>query len=228
MKSILVVAAHPDDEVLGAGGAMARWSAEGHEVHIVIMAEGATSRDDSRDAGGRSGELQGLAACAENARKAVGAATVTLENFPDNRMDGTELLDVVKVVERHVEQHRPEIVLTHGATDVNVDHRMVHEAVLAATRPQPGHCVKTLLFFEIMSSTEWRPPASMPAFQPNYFVDITDHLPAKLAALEAYAPEMRDWPHSRSIPALEHLARWRGACVGVAAAEAFAVGRIIA
>lgn len=228
MNTILVVAAHPDDEVLGAGGTMARWSAEGHEVHIVIMAEGATSRDETRDADSRSGELQGLAACAEKARAAVGAASVTLEDFADNRMDGSELLDVVKVVERHVELHQPDIVLTHGASDVNVDHRMVHEAVLAATRPQPGSCVKTLLFFEIMSSTEWRPPASMPAFQPDYFVDITDHLPAKLAALEAYAPEMRDWPHSRSIPALEHLARWRGACVGVEAAEAFAVGRIVA
>ena len=227
MTDILIVVAHPDDEILGAGGAMARWSAEGHAVHTLILAEGATSRDDSRDREAREGELEGLALCAENARAAVGAQSVELETFADNRMDGVDLLDVVKVVERHVEKRKPAIVVTHGRGDVNIDHTVVHEAVLAATRPQPGSCVKRLLFFEIMSSTEWRPPASQPGFAPDYFVDISRYLDAKLDALRAYAPEMRDYPHSRSIEALEHLARSRGACIGVEAAEAFTVGRII-
>lgn len=224
----LVIAAHPDDEILGAGGYVAKLSAAGEEVHHVIIAEGATSRAETRDRTNKSEELSELARCAQEAGRIVGAKSVVLENFPDNRMDGVDLLDVVKVVERHIAAHQPTRIITHANSDVNVDHRVLHDAVIAATRPQPGHLIREVLFFEIMSSTEWRPPASLPAFAPNYFVDISDHLAAKLNALRAYAPEMRQWPHSRSFEALEHLGRWRGATIGVEAAEAFVVGRIIA
>ena len=224
----LVIAAHPDDEILGAGGYVAKLSAAGEAVHHVIMAEGATSREDTRDRAGKSEELSELARCAQEAGRIVGAKSVVLEDFPDNRMDSVDLLDVVKVVERHIAEHAPTRIITHANSDVNIDHRVVHDAVIAATRPQPGNRIREVLFFEIMSSTEWRPPASLPAFAPNYFVDITDHLEAKLDALRAYAPEMHEWPHSRSVEALEHLGRWRGATIGVEAAEAFATGRIIA
>lgn len=224
----LVIAAHPDDEILGAGGFTAKLAAAGEEVHHLIIAEGATSRDEARDAEARGEEMSELARCAKAAGAIVGAASVSLETFPDNRMDGVDLLDVVKVIERHVAQHAPMRVVTHANSDVNVDHRVVHDAVLAATRPQPGNRVRELLFFEIMSSTEWRPPSSLQPFAPDYFVDISDQLERKLAALEAYAPEMREWPHARSVRALEHLARLRGASIGVEAAEAFMVGRICA
>ncbi len=138
-----------------------------------------------------------------------------------------ELLDVVQRIETFVARYGPATVLTHHAGDVNVDHRVVHDAVIAACRPQPMHTVRELLFFEIPSSTEWRPPASAPPFTPNWFVDISDTLDAKLAALRAYAPEMRPFPHPRSMEAVVALATWRGATVGVAAAEAFMLGRAI-
>lgn len=224
----LVIAAHPDDEILGAGGYVAKLSKTGEEVHHLILAEGATSRDTQRDASAHSSELSELARCAEKAAEIVGASSVALEAFPDNRMDGIELLDVVKVIEQHITKHRPHRVLTHANSDVNIDHRVIHDAVIAATRPQPGNAIRELLFFEIMSSTEWRPPSSLPPFAPNLFVDISNHLETKLKALRAYDAEMREWPHARSIEALEHLARLRGATIGVAAAEAYAVGRICA
>jgi LmbE family N-acetylglucosaminyl deacetylase len=145
--------------------------------------------------------------------------------LPDNRLDGVELLDVVRHIEAFVQRHRPSLLLTHHSGDVNIDHRLVHDAVISACRPQPGHPVKELLFFEVPSSTEWRPSGSLNSFNPNYFVDITKALPKKLEALNAYAEELRAFPHPRSIKAITALAQWRGAMVGVEAAEAFMLGR---
>ncbi|HEY6895651.1 MAG TPA: PIG-L family deacetylase, partial [Rhodocyclaceae bacterium] len=157
----------------------------------------------------------------------LGVQRLQLLDFPDNRMDGVELLDVVKAVEAEVAAWQPDVVYTHHAGDVNIDHRVLNDAVVAACRPQPGHGVRTLLFFEIASSTEWRPAASGPAFTPDWFVNIEAYWPTKQAALAAYASEMRPFPHARSIEAVEHLAAWRGASVGCAKAEAFMLGRRI-
>jgi LmbE family N-acetylglucosaminyl deacetylase len=146
-------------------------------------------------------------------------------DFADNRMDSIPLLEVIKPIETLIDQHRPDMVLTHHSGDLNIDHRRVHQAVTTACRPRHGHPVKTLLFFEVPSSTEWQPPGSGVPFSANWFVDISSSLERKLLALEAYAEEMRDWPHPRSRQGVEHLARWRGATVGVDAAEAFVLGR---
>ena len=227
MKVALVIAAHPDDEVLGCGATVARLVDEGWCVYVLIVAEGATSRDIMRDPAMHVKELSELARCAEVANAILGVVSVKLLSLPDNRMDGMELLDVVKIVEAEIEQLRPDMVLTHHAGDVNVDHRVLHDAVITACRPQPGHSVRTLLFFEVPSSTEWRPAASGVQFAPDYFFDVTAFLDRKLAALNAYAPEMRAFPHPRSIKAVEHLAGWRGATIGCAAAEAFMLGRTI-
>jgi LmbE family N-acetylglucosaminyl deacetylase len=117
--------------------------------------------------------------------------------------------------------------MTHHAGDVNIDHRIVHDAVIAACRPQPLYPVTELLFFEIASSTEWRPPGSGLMFNPNYFIDISAHVEVKMKALEAYRDELRQFPHPRSVRAVETLARWRGSTVGIEAAEAFILGRKI-
>lgn len=224
-KMVLVFAAHPDDEVLGCGGTIAKHAKSGDVVHVVIMAEGLTSRDQSRDCNKASKKLETLAEAARRANKILGVGTLELHDLPDNRMDSLDRLDVVKIVEAAVAKHRPEIVYTHHNGDVNIDHRITHEAVITACRPQPGHPTRTLLFFEVPSSTEWQPPGSAPVFAPSWFSDISKTLPLKLKALEAYSSEMRAWPHARSIKALEHLARWRGASTRVEAAEAFMLGR---
>jgi len=196
-------------------------------VHTLILAEGSTSRDPTRDRNARGAELSELAACAQEAGRILGTKTVRLRAFPDNRMDGVELLDVVKCIEAEIARVKPTRVLTHRLGDVNVDHDIVHRAVAAACRPVPGSSVREVLYFEIPSSTEWRTPHSAPTFAPALFVDVSTTLARKLLALEAYAVEMRPFPHPRSIRAVEHLARWRGACVGCEAAEAFEIGRRI-
>lgn len=225
--NILVVVSHPDDEVLGCGGTIAKHSRQGDKVHVLILAEGATSRDSQRNRKSRQSDLLSLTEAAQQANQFLGGASISLYDFPDNRMDSCDLLDIVKVVEKAIDEHYPEIVYTHHGGDLNIDHRRVHEAVLTATRPLPSSSVKTLLFFEIPSSTEWQAPISALNFAPNWFVDISDTLNLKLEALEFYKSEMRPWPHPRSITAVNHLAHWRGAIVGTAAAEAFILGRNI-
>jgi LmbE family N-acetylglucosaminyl deacetylase len=227
LKRILVVAAHPDDEVLGCGGAMAAHAAAGDTVSVLIMAEGITSRAAQRDADGSAGEVSALRAAARRANEVLGVRDVSFCDFPDNRLDSVDLIDLVKAVEQAVTATTPDIVYTHFAGDLNVDHQRVSEAVVTACRPLPGAPVAKLLMFEVASSTEWQVAAGHRAFAPNYFVDIADTLDRKCTALECYASEMREWPHARSVIALTHLAFWRGANVGLPAAEAFMVGRII-
>jgi LmbE family N-acetylglucosaminyl deacetylase len=225
-RSIAVVAAHPDDEILGCGGTIAWHADAGDTVNVLLLAEGITSRDAQRSRPRRGNALAELAKAAQLANKLVGAK-VTTHGFPDNRMDSVALLDVAKVVEAFLAKHSPSVVYTHWRGDLNVDHRVTHEAVLTACRPTPQSPVEDLLFFEVPSSTEWRPADPSGAFQPNWFVDISPTLGRKKSALEAYATEMRPFPHARSLQAVEALARWRGATAGVPAAEAFVLGRHI-
>jgi LmbE family N-acetylglucosaminyl deacetylase len=227
-RKVLVVAAHPDDETLGCGATMARHAREGDAVEILILAEGATSRAASRDAAAFEAELERLRASGREAARIVGATAIHFAGLPDNRLDGLELLDVVKVVEAHGARVKPDVVYTHASTDLNVDHRVTHDATITAFRPLPGASGPAALhFFEVPSSTEWNFSPRAEAFRPNHFVDVSATLATKLAALDAYASEMRPWPHPRSREGAEALARWRGCTVGVDAAEAFVTGRTI-
>jgi N-acetylglucosamine malate deacetylase 1 len=225
-NAVLVVAAHPDDEVLGCGGTIARFAKEGRDVHILILADG----EGSRAAVGSliSKEcIESRAKAAKQAGSVMGCASVILNHLPDNRLDSIDMLDIVKIIEKRIGQIGPRTVLTHHCGDVNVDHCITHEAVLAASRPQPGHPVKELFFFEVPSSTEWRPPNSPNYFNPGLFVDIDNTLKVKKEALKVYKDELRLFPHPRSLESVEALARWRGATAGVLAAEAFEIGRQI-
>jgi N-acetylglucosamine malate deacetylase 1 len=227
MASVLVAAAHPDDEILGCGGTIAYHAEKGDDVHVLILAEGLTSRDGGRDASAQKEKLQELSEIALKANTHLGARTVKTLGLPDNRMDGMELLDIVKVVEAEIGAWNPEIVYTHHPGDVNVDHNLTARAVLTAARPQPGCCVRSIYFFEVLSSTDYQAPGVSSPFLPNRFVDVSAFLDRKLAALAFYAGEMRAWPHSRSPETVEHLARLRGSSVGMRAAEAFQVARIL-
>lgn len=226
MSSILILAAHPDDEVLGCGGTIAKLADQGATIHVAFLADGVSSR--AGDPKAQQDELHFRRAAAQKSCGVLGVTSVSLGDFPDNRMDTVALLDVSKAVEELISKHQPDTVFTHHAGDLNIDHRRIHEAVVTACRPQRGHPVKTLLCFEVPSSTEWQLPGSAPVFAPNWFVDISDTLVRKLAALDAYAAELRDWPHPRSRQGVEYLAHWRGATVGLDAAEAFMLGRQLA
>lgn len=226
-KRVLVVAAHPDDEAIGCGGTIARWVKEDVSVMVSFIADGVGSRND-----GGSPDENALASrrrAAEQAIKALGVSRKPrFGDLPDNQLDTIPLLTIVRQIEMLIDQYQPDTVITHHSGDLNVDHQRVHQAVVTACRPQPGHCVRRLLFFEIASSTEWQTPgSSAAAFLPNVFINISNTLDQKVAALQAYHEEMRTWPHARSVEAVVHYARWHGASVGVPAAEVFVLGREI-
>ena len=190
-KTILVIAAHSDDEALGCSGVIARHVAEGDKVHLLFMTDGVASRSGSGDGDNRLTSAHG-------ASKILRVTSFTNLNFPDNQMDSIPLLDIVKEIENTIVQTQPEVIYTHHIGDLNIDHQITHKAVVTACRPQPGFCVEEVYAFEVLSSTEWNTPG-VQAFSPNVFIDITDYIDIKKQVLEIYSEEMRQPPHSRSI-----------------------------
>ena len=223
--SILIIAAHPDDEILGCGGTIARFASEGEKIHVAFLADGVMSREASTEEIDKGLKARRRAAVA--ALGILGVDSISFNDFPDNRMDSVPLIEVARTIEILVSNHTPSTVFTHNASDVNIDHQRVHDATVVACRPQPNNSVKTLVRYEVASSTEWQLPGPSGGFFPNWFVDISLYIDLKLRSLQEYEQELRQWPHPRSIKAVEHLARWRGATVGVEAAEAFMLGRHI-
>ncbi|HIC79986.1 MAG TPA: PIG-L family deacetylase [Kiloniellaceae bacterium] len=224
-RDVLIVAAHPDDEILGVGGTAARHADEGDRVHTLILAEGSTSRGTERDQDAHSQAMEALKQAARAAADCLGTEPPRFAGLPDNRMDQLDLLDVIKHVEATVNEVDPRIVYTHHGGDLNLDHRLTHQAVLTACRPLPGARVEAIYAFETLSASEWSTPEIGRPFIPCHFVDVSRYLDRKRKALECYHQEMRPFPHSRSIENVEHLARFRGGCVGVEAAEGFSVCR---
>ncbi|MBO9469655.1 PIG-L family deacetylase [Endozoicomonas sp. G2_2] len=220
-KTVLVVAAHTDDEALGCGGTLARHVAEGDTVHTIFVADGVSSRP-----GGDDDALDQRQRAARKAQDILGVHYTTYLEMPDNRLDDLPLLEIVQPLEELIFRIAPETIYTHHFGDLNVDHRKVHEAVMTACRPLPARTVKNILTYEVMSSTEWRSPDQTP-FHPNIYVDISNYFEVKKRALEAYELEMRPSPHSRSLNHIFHLAKHRGHCVGIDMAEAFMAVRLI-
>ena len=217
-KTILVISAHSDDEVLGCGGVIARHVAEGDNVHLLFMTDGVASRLESGDGKNRL-------TYAQDVSKILKVDSFTNLNFPDNQMDSIPLLGIIKEVENKITELQPEIIYTHHIGDLNIDHQITHKAVITACRPQPDFCVKEIYAFEVLSSTEWQTPG-VESFNPNVFVDITDYIDIKKQVLEVYSEEMRQPPHSRSIDNALRLNALRGNSVGVDYAEAFELIRM--
>jgi len=213
---VAVIVAHPDDEVLAFGGSICRHAAMGDAVSILIMASGLTSRAASATPAPK--ELAELRAQGQKAAQLMGAAKIEFADFPDNRMDGVDLLDVVKRVEAFLSQTQADTVYTHHQGDLNIDHGVVARAVLTACRPLPGTQVKRLYAGEVLSSSEYA--LAQDRFQPDTYVNIEAYLERKCRALECYRDEIRAWPHPRSVEAIAAQARLRGSESGFAAAEA--------
>jgi len=216
----LAVVAHPDDEVLGCGGTIARLAEEGHEVHVTILGEGITSRLDQRTQTDPV-ILQELRNRSRQVSKLLGVKQLYLHDFPDNRFDTVPLLDIVKTIETEINRFEPQTVYTHHGGDLNIDHVITHRAVMTATRPVKNCPVKEIYAFEVPSATEWAFGQFRTCFQPNVFTDISATLETKIRALGIYESESRSFPHPRSPEALQSIAKRWGSVVGREAVEAF-------
>ncbi len=228
-RRILVVVAHPDDELLGLGASIHRLvQRQGCTARAVILGEGLTSRAAVRDPAHWTAELATHRANIAQAAAAVGYESTGIYDFADNRFDGVNLLDLIKVVEKEKLDFQPEILFTHHGSDTNIDHRRTFEAVVTACRPLPGEPPRTLLACETPSSTEWQAASYPNPFVPDFFLAVTEEdVAAKIAGMEAYEFEKRDYPHPRSPAALRILAQRWGVVIGQPFAEAFKMIRHI-
>lgn len=227
MENILVVAAHPDDEVLGCGGTMARLAAEGNSVYTLILGEGVTSRDSRRMRAKREKDIAELKKQSKKAGKVLGVKKTFSFDLPDNRFDTVALLDIVKTIEKIKKETDPDIVFTHHKGDLNYDHCITFRAVMTAFRPMQGERARAIYSFEVPSSTEWSAPSADSYFMPNHFVDISKTLAKKIKAFSEYENESRAFPHPRSVEAIELYAKRWGTAAGLGSAEAFQVIRQI-
>jgi N-acetylglucosamine malate deacetylase 1 len=218
MTRVLVVAAHPDDEVLGMGGTIALHTARGDEVRVLVVTDGSSTQypGDAELRAQKEGEA--LRAAAE-----LGITDYVHLDLPDMRLDTLAHVDVNRVVEEHVREHAPQVVYT-VQPDVNQDHRVLFDSVAVATRPVPGQVVRRVLTYAPASSTEWT-PAAVSWFVPNWYVDVAETLERKLAAFACYATEQRDYPHPRSERAIRATAEFHGTTCGCEYAEPFVLIR---
>lgn len=228
-KKVMVVVAHPDDEILGLGASMNQLTQKKDvEVHVVILGEGLTSRSDKRDPEAWKEELEIHRSNIKSAQKAIGYHSISIYDLPDNRFDTVALLDIIKIIENEKKVHQPEVIFTHHGGDVNIDHQRTFEAVITACRPMEDESVKTIITFETPSGTEWRASTDPKHFIPNLFITFDEsHLQAKIAAMESYKFEKRDYPHPRSPKALSIRASFWGQSIGATYAEAFSIVRSI-
>jgi LmbE family N-acetylglucosaminyl deacetylase len=220
-KTVLIIAAHSDDEALGCAGTLVKHIAHGDKVHAVFMTNGvgARSAQDSKD-------IQDRQTSAYQASAILNLSSVSHLDFPDNAMDTVSLLTITQEIESIITQTKPEIIYTHHYGDLNIDHRLTHQAVVTACRPIPGSTIKEIYAFEVLSSTEWQTPGHTP-FIPDVYQDISSYFSEKLKVIDAYKEEMREAPHSRSIAGITALAQHRGHSIGVDYAEAFKLVRLI-
>ena len=232
--NILVLAAHPDDEVLGMGGTIKKFTKKGFNVKIVIFATGISARRSSNYKNTENydvddntilkmnKQIEKLKIDARSASKVLGVSDIEFLDFPDNEMDLVSNLEITKSIEKIIKKFKPDQVFTHSGFDVNVDHRMLYHATLAATRPKSKSKIKRVYSFEVPSSTEWYFPSQ---FSPNFFVNIDNEIKSKINALKKYKTELNKFPHPRSIMALDAIAKKWGSVSGYNNAEAFTLIR---
>lgn len=223
MKRVLVIVAHPDDEVLGVGGTIAKLASQGVECHLLIVTDGSSSQYKDSDHLHEIIEAKKLETkgCAD----LLGFKSIHYGELPDMKLDKTPHIVINHVIEKVLDEVQPDTVFTHFWGDVNRDHQEVYKSTLVAVRPVMGQVVKELYCFRVPSSTEWTPNKADTMFMPNYFVDIENHAEMKYKALACYSTELREYPHPRSVQYLRETDKAAGLRVGLLAAEEFVLLR---
>jgi LmbE family N-acetylglucosaminyl deacetylase len=219
-ERILLLAAHPDDEVLGVGGTAKLLSEKGASVLPVFFCENASIRY------GNKLEAQ-LEKYSHKCAKTLGLASPEFLRFPDQKLDTFPMVELAQAVEKLIKNIQPHCIFTHHSGDINKDHQMVFEATMIATRPKPDQIVKHVLSYETISSTEWGHPSTHPVFMPNIFVNIENFIDAKISAFAHYKSEVCEYPHPRSLESLRIRSQDWGSRVGVKYAEPFQLLRSV-
>lgn len=221
--NVMAIVAHPDDEIIGVGGALRKHVKNGDNVHVLILGDGKTSREIVTDKN-RTSVLSASEDETKRALNILGISNYQRLSFPDNKFDSFPLLDIVKKVSSFISAIKPSIVYTHHFGDLNIDHKKTFEATIIACRPIELDIEKILLF-ETLSSTEMSGPQIKDVFLPNYFIGIENELDDKLNAMSQYASELHDFPHPRSITTIRENSHVWGSKVNLKAAEAFVLFR---
>jgi len=224
MNKILIVAAHPDDEILGCGGTVAKMIKSGYHAKTIILGTGISSRDNIADS---EKEIKNLRERSVNANDVLGIDEVVFHDLPDNAFDTVKLLDIVKIVEKEIFEYRPDIIFTHYGEDLNIDHRITFQSVITACRPDVSGYNPDIYSFFVPSSTDWNEVSPLKSFTPNVFIEVSDTIKIKLDSLSMYDSEMRPYPHSRSIRSIEVFSQYWGNRVCRESCEPFVLIRTI-
>jgi len=220
-KRILVIVAHPDDEILGVGGTINKHVKDNDGVYCLILGEG----EKSRGIGNFNEKIFELHNQAKKSGEIIGFKQIYFENLPDNEFDSVSLLKITKKIEEYINKIKPDIIYTHYENDLNIDHRLTFQGVITACRPCNNNCPKEIYCFETLSSTEWQLQSK--EFKPNVYINIENEIETKIQALRAYTSELRNYPHPRSEEGIKILAKYRGLECGKRYVEAFKLIRSI-
>ena len=223
MKKVLVIAAHPDDEVMGLGGTIAKLSAQGVECHLLIVTDGSSSQ--YRESDHLCEIIEAKKIETNNCADTLGFRSIHYGELPDMKLDMTPHIVINQVIEKVIDEVQPDTVFTHFWGDVNSDHQEVYKSTLVAVRPVMGQVVKELYCYRVPSSTEWTPNKADTMFMPNYFVNIEKYAEQKYKAFACYSTELREYPHPRSVQYLRETDKAVGIRVGLLAAEEFVLLR---
>ena len=217
-KTILIVAAHSDDDAFGCGGTIVKLSKNNNKIFAIYFTDGVSARNNKKDLNKKIAQRKKNT---NNAAKILGIKKFSYCSYPDNKLDSVSLLEIVQRIEEEISIVKPDIIFTHFDNDLNIDHRIINKAVITATRPKPKNRVKKIFLFETLSSTEWNFSSNKVNFNPNYFVDISKTIDKKIKAIRSYKNEICSWPHPRSLKGVKILAMFRGQSVGLELAEGF-------
>lgn len=215
-KKILVIAAHPDDEILGVGGTIPLLVKQKKQVDVLIFTDGSSAQYFNNKA-----ILEDKFGEATDANDVLGSNVLPRLDFPDMRLDTIAHIDKNIALGKIISSGGYDTVFIQDRTDINKDHNELFESTLVACRPYPGQTVKHLLSYYVNSSTEWGNLLKKAPFNPNVFIDISETIDLKLSAMEKYKTEMRDYPHPRSTEAIRTSAKYFGNMVGTEYAEPF-------
>ncbi len=223
MKKIMLIAAHPDDELLGCGGTLLLYKKRGYDIKIIFLSDGESSREQ------KPKKINAL--IKQREKQAIKISKLckfkepSFAKFPDNKLDTVPLIKIVKFIEKEIKKFKPSILITHNEEDLNIDHKIVFKATVTATRPSTKTFVKSLYCFETPSSTENNFSKLKVNFNPNLYFDVSKFINKKIKLLKIYKNELRAYPHSRSLEGVKVLAKYRGTQIGVKYAEAFYILR---